>query len=63
MEKCQVTVNDILEKFREDLKSGYSGEEINQFLYILFEEWKGWNRGITHLNKDQVLNDGDRRRF
>ena len=63
METKSDSVGSILKVFREELKNDYNGEEINQFLYMLFNEWKGWNRAQVQLNLEKLFSKGEVARF
>jgi release factor glutamine methyltransferase len=51
------SVKSILEIFRNELNDKFDGIEINQFLYLLFDAWKGWNRAQVQLNQEEVLSN------
>jgi release factor glutamine methyltransferase len=63
MENRPVPVSSIMKTFQAELINDYDGKEIDQFLYILFEEWKGWNRARVHLNKGELLSNEEVDRF
>jgi release factor glutamine methyltransferase len=63
MENEQNSVRSILKIFREELKKDYDDKEINQFLYILFKEWKGWNRAQVQLNLEETIQEEEVERF
>jgi release factor glutamine methyltransferase len=63
MENIPVSVSSILKAFHEELSKDYDGNEIRQFLYLLFDEWKGWNKARVHLNHEELLSEADVARF
>jgi release factor glutamine methyltransferase len=63
MENKPDSVSNFINKFREELNAAYDRNEIDQFLYILFEEWKGWSRSLVHLKKEEILSVEEGERF
>jgi release factor glutamine methyltransferase len=63
MENKQGSVNSVLKVFQEELSKDYDGKEIRQFLYMLFDEWQGWNKARVHLNQDEMLSEAEIARF
>jgi release factor glutamine methyltransferase len=63
MENKPATAKSILGLFRVKLQPLYELPEIDQFVYILFEEWKGWSRADVHLNFDIAVNKEEETRF
>jgi release factor glutamine methyltransferase len=55
MENKPNSVGSLLKFFHQELKNHYDGREINQFLHILFDEWKGWNRALVHINQEEIF--------
>ena len=49
MKNYQIPVKMILDEFRQKLAANYRQEEVMQFVYLLFEEWMGWNKAEVHL--------------
>jgi len=63
MENRSICVESILQLFHEKLTELYDKSEISQFIYILFEEWKGWSRAQLHLNLHKPVTTEDAERF
>jgi len=63
MENKSDSVGSILKIFRKELKNDYDGKEVNQFLYMLFDEWKGWNRAQIQLNLEELFSKKEVTRF
>jgi len=63
MENKPFSVTSILKTFHEELSKDYDGSEIRQFLYMLFDEWKGWNKAQVHLNQEDLLSKAEVARF
>ena len=61
MEIRTVSVKSIMDLFREELKNDYDERDINQFVFILFNEWKGWSRMQIQLNYGKFLSYNLRR--
>ena len=57
MEIRTVSVKSIMDLFREELKNDYDERDINQFVFILFNEWKGWSRMQIQLNYEKFLSE------
>ena len=57
MENKPISVNLILRIFQDELKKDYDLREIKQFIYILFDEWKGWNRAQVQINQEEILTE------
>jgi release factor glutamine methyltransferase len=55
MENQSISVGSVFNLFRAELKNTYDNKEIDQFLNILFLEWKGWNRAVVRLNFGKLL--------
>lgn len=56
-------VRDIIALFRSELTPLYGSAEIDSFLFLLFEEFLGWNRVEQLLQRDQTINQSDLLRF
>jgi release factor glutamine methyltransferase len=63
MENKTNSVGSILRIFHQELKNYYDEREINQFLHILFDEWKGWNRAQVHINQEEIFSKEEITRF
>jgi release factor glutamine methyltransferase len=63
MENKPDSVRSVLKAFQEELYKDYDGKEIRQFLYILFDEWKGWSKARVHLNQEELLSKKEVARF
>jgi release factor glutamine methyltransferase len=63
MENKPDSVSSVLKAFQEELSKNYDGREIRQFLYILFDEWKGWNKAQVHINQEELLSKAEVARF
>jgi release factor glutamine methyltransferase len=63
METESNSVISILKTFRNELNNENDGREINQFLYLLFDAWKGWNRTQIQLNQEEILSNQEVTRF
>lgn len=63
MENRPNSVISILKTFQNELNDDFDGREINQFLYMLFDAWKGWNRAQVQLNQEEVLSNEEVTRF
>jgi release factor glutamine methyltransferase len=63
MEKTTVSFNSIRKTFREELKNDYDMREIDQFLSILLNEWKGWNRAQAQLYKEDLFSQEETNQF
>jgi release factor glutamine methyltransferase len=63
MENIFVSVKMILDEFRQKLVENYRQEEIMQFVYILFEEWKGWSKAEVLLERQKLLKKDEVQRF
>jgi release factor glutamine methyltransferase len=63
MENKPVSVSSILKIFQQELSKKYDGKEIRQFSYLLFDEWKGWNKARVHLNLEELLSESEVARF
>ena len=57
MENRTFSVISVIGLFRQGLKDIYKEREIDQFIYILFSDWKGWNRLQTYLNNERSLTE------
>lgn len=58
-----VSIADIISEFRDELIHQYGENETLQFIYILFEYWKGMTRSDVHLNGRNILADTEVMRF
>ena len=63
MENKTISVGSILKIFQEELKNDYDEKEIRKFLYMLFDEWKGWNRANILLNHEELFSGEEVTRF
>ena len=63
MENKSDTVCTLLKVFRAKLKNNFDDNEIRQFLYMLFDEWKGWDKAQFHLNQEESLSKAEAGRF
>jgi release factor glutamine methyltransferase len=63
MENKTISVGSILKIFREELKNDYDEKEIKKFLYMLFDEWKGWNRANILLHHEELFSKEEVTRF
>jgi release factor glutamine methyltransferase len=52
-----ITVFEMIQKFRKELKDLYDEKEIMQFLHLLFRYRIGWSKADIHINKDPTLQD------
>lgn len=57
METAALNVKKIIETFRRGLENSYSGNEIMQFIYILFAEYLKWPKTRVHLEPDFLIPD------
>jgi len=48
-------VKKMIDSFRKTLKNSYSGNEIMQFIYILFSEYLNWPKTRIHLEPDFLI--------
>ena len=48
-------VKEIIAEFRTHLILQYDEKEVMQFLYLLFDAWKGWTKAQVHLEKTHEL--------
>jgi len=55
MDDSDVSLKMIIDEFRQNLVDKYGQEEVMQFLYLLFEELKGWNKADVHLKYQTFL--------
>jgi release factor glutamine methyltransferase len=58
-----IPVIKVIEAFKKQLAGSYSPQEILQFVYLLFHEWKGWNRAQVHLESRTLLAGEELTRF
>ena len=63
MKNSQSSVESVLRLFQKKLAELYDTNEIAQFIYILFEEWKGWTKSRFHLNFYEFLTNEEELRF
>jgi len=63
MENRTNSVISILKTFQKELNNDFDGKEINQFLYMLFDLWKGWNKAQVQLNQEEILSNEEVTRF
>jgi release factor glutamine methyltransferase len=63
MESEPNSVGTIVRVFHERLKNEHHRNEINQFLYILFNDWKGWSRAHFMSGHGEILSDKEVKRF
>ena len=63
MKNKPVSVKEIIEEFRDQLIHQYGEKEVMQFLYLLFDSWKGWTKAQVHLEKSHELKVEEVARF
>ena len=63
MKNIPVSLKYIIEEFRKTLTDNYEQTEIMQFIYLLCEEWLGWNKAEVQLNKEKVMKGEEVNRF
>jgi release factor glutamine methyltransferase len=63
MKNNPVSVKIILDEFRQKLAANYGQEEVMQFVYLLFEEWMGWNKADVHMETRKLLKGEEAARF
>jgi release factor glutamine methyltransferase len=63
MENSTFSVGELFELFGRELKNDYDPKEISNFIYLLFREWKNWNRAMIRLNTSEILTIEETTRF
>ncbi len=52
MEPARCLVKNLIRDFHRKLTGIYPDQEVRQFIYILFEEYLGWDKARVHLSHD-----------
>jgi release factor glutamine methyltransferase len=63
MDQETYTVGGITREYREELSPLYGEKEVLQFLYLLFDAWKGLKRVQVHDNREEGLTNAEYARF
>ena len=63
MEIQPVSVKSVFEIFQDELQDIYDEREIKEFIYLLFYEWKEWNKMQVRLNYHEMLSYEESSRF
>ena len=57
METASNLVKNLIQDFRKKLSGIYPEQEVMQFIYILFEEYLGWEKTRVHLSFDAEIQE------
>ena len=63
MNNNSLSVKEIVAEYKAQLILQYGENEVMQFLYLLFEAWKGWTKAQVHLGKAHELSIEEVSRF
>jgi release factor glutamine methyltransferase len=56
-------VQELIAEFRAQLVPQYDYQEVMNFLYLLFDAWKGWTKAKVHIESAYVLTKDEVTRF
>jgi len=55
MKNQEYFVRNVVKEFRDSLSACYPPNEINQYVYMLFENILGWTKPMIHINPDAII--------